>query len=270
MKKLGLILLVAGIVLMAGCAGDDPAGPSGTLADVTGLTINTSSSGRNVDMSWNAVDDVDGYKVYFRETTTADWIEGADVTSGTSGTHVNATSAGYYTVKAYKGTNTSANNSNVENTLPTVVSTTYTIYDNYSIATQPSGFIFGETSGQTGSAISTSFKQDIYAFDEDAPLRGDNTVRLYSGTLSPYGNGNTTHMAEPAAAGYCELYGTGSWYPNYGLYAGDVRVFLHLQNGHYVKMYNIVVTPDPATTNGTMVSFSYEIQTDGLTLFTSN
>ena len=88
--------------------------------------------------------------------------------------------------------------------------------------------------------------------------------------MSPYANGSYTYMAEPAAAGYCELYGTGTWYDIYGLYGGDVRVFLYLENGNYVKMYDIVVTPDPASLNGTMVSFSYEIQTGGLTLFTSN
>ncbi|MCD4775086.1 MAG: hypothetical protein K8S15_03430 [Candidatus Aegiribacteria sp.] len=268
MKKLGLMILVAGIVLMAGCAGDDPAGPSGTLANVTGLTIGTTSAGRDVVLSWNAVDDVDGYKVYFRATTTASWTEEGSVTA-TTYTHT-ASSAGYYAVKAYKGDNYSADNSNIENTLPTDVSTTYTIYDNYSVETQPSGFIFGTSSGQAGSASSASFVQDIYAYDEDAPTLGDDTVRLYSGRLSPFGNGNYTYMAEPDNAGYCELYGTGTWYDNYGLYGGDVRVFLYLENGHYVKMYDIVITPDPATANGTMVSFSYEIQTDGLTLFTSN
>ncbi|MCK4806099.1 MAG: hypothetical protein KAT09_00560 [Candidatus Aegiribacteria sp.] len=270
MKKLGLIVLVAGIVLMAGCAGDDPAGPSGTLPAVTGLAIGTSSAGRNVDLSWNAVDDVDGYKIYFRASSTGAWTDSVDVTSGTSGQHANATSAGYYTVKAYEGNNYSENNSNIVNTLPTDVSTTYTIYDNYSAVGQPSGFIFGTTAGQTGSASSGSFEQDIYAFDEDAPILGDLTVRLYTGDKAPFGTGKTTYMAEPDNTGYCDLYPTGTWHSAYSLNAGDVRVFLYLENGHYVKMYNIVVTEDTETANGTKVSFSYEIQTGGLTLFTSN
>ncbi len=267
MKKLGLIVLVAGIVLMAGCAGDDPSTPSGTLEVVTGLVMDPASEGRDVELSWDAVDDVDGYYVYFRATELADWAEVDDVTA-THVTHT-ASSAGYYAVMAYEGTNTSSDYSDPVDTMPNDITETYTIYDNYSEQSTHSGFIFGVTSGQTGSA-SGSFYQDIYAFDEEAPIAGDDTVRLYSGDYGSFGNGAETHMAEPAAAGYCELYPAGEWFVNYGLYTGDVRVFLYLENGHYVKMYNIVVTPDPATLNGTMVSFSYEIQTGGLTLFTSN
>lgn len=268
MKKLGLMMLVAGIILMAGCAGDDPAGPGGTLADVAGVTIGAASAGRDVAVTWTVLADVDGYKVWFRASSTGTWAEVGDVT--TNAFTDTATSAGYYVVTAYKESDSSANNSNEVNTMPFDVTTTYTIYDNYSPSGQPSGFIFGATSGETGSASSSGFVQDIYAYDEDAPLLGDDTVRLYSGKLAPFGTGNYTWMAEPDNIGYCELYGTGTWYDNYGIYGGDVRVFLYLSNGHYVKMYDIVVTPDPASANGTMVSFSYEIQTNGLTLFSSN
>jgi len=264
MKKLGLMLLVVGVVLMAGCAGDDPSGPSGTLENVTGLAIGSNSSGRDVILNWNAVDDVDGYKVYFRATSAGTWAEVGDV-SATTYTH-NASSAGYYAVKAYKDENYSEGNSNIVDTMPADVTDTYTIYDNYSPENQPSGFIFGATSGQTGSASSGSFYQDIYAYDED--MDGDDTVRLYSGDFGTFGNGAETWMAEPDNAGYCELYGTGDWYYNYGLYAGDTSLFLYLENGNYVKMYDVVVTPDPDSQNGTMVSFSYQIQTGGLTLFT--
>ena len=49
MKKLGLMVLVAGIILMAGCAGDDPAGGGGgTLPNVAGVAIGTASEGRDV------------------------------------------------------------------------------------------------------------------------------------------------------------------------------------------------------------------------------
>lgn len=269
MKKLGLIVLIAGIVLMAGCAGDDPAGPGGTLPNVTGVTIDGSSAGTTINLSWDAVDDVDGYKVWFRTSDTGTWAEVGDVTT-TNATH-NATQAGYYVVTAYEGSDSSEGNSNEVNTMPTVVSTTYTIYDNYSPATEPSGFIFGASSGQTGMAGDPSFVQDVYAYDEDGPVDGDSNIRLYSGDLAPFGNGNTTYMAEPPSSGYyCELYGTGTWYPNYGIYSGDVRVYLHLENGNYVKMYNMVVTPDSQSDHGTMLSFSYEIQTGGLTVFTDN
>lgn len=269
MKKLGLIVLAVGIILMAGCAGDDPAGPSGSLDPVTGLTIEATSAGTSVDLSWNAVSDVDGYYVYFRTTSTADWTQAADVT-GTTYTH-DATSAGYYTVKAYKGDDTSSDNSNIVDTMPTDVTTTYTIYDNYSPATEPSGFIFGATSGETGQASSTSFDQDIYAYDEDKG-KGDETVRLYSGDYGSFGNGSATWMADPSSTSstYCNAYPNGSWYYNYGLLTSDERVYCYLSNGNYAKMYDLSIAADPNSANGTMVSFSYEIQTGGLTLFTSN
>ncbi len=277
MKKLGLLVLVAGIILMAGCAGDDPSGPSGTLPTVTGLEIGAASAGRDVVLAWDAVTgtDVDGYKLYFREEDTGTWAEVADVTTNTA-THGNATAAGYYAVKAYEGSDYSENNSNIVNTLPSDVTATYTIYDNYSPIGQPSGFIFGETTGQTGSASSTEFDQDIYAFDEDTPLTGDDTVWLYSGNFGSFGNGNQTYMYEPVNNSYCEEYSSGNWFgQSYELYTSDQRVFLArpINSGeyyHYVKMYNVVVAPDPATENGTMVSFSYEYQTIAdLTLFSS-
>ena len=73
MKKLGLMMLVAGIILMAGCAGDDPAGPGGTLADVAGVAIGTASTGQSIAITWTALTDVDGYKVWFRTSTTGDF-----------------------------------------------------------------------------------------------------------------------------------------------------------------------------------------------------
>ncbi len=136
MKKLGLIVLVAGIILMAGCAGDDPAGPSGTLADVTNLAIGASSSGQDIVLTWDAVADADGYQVYY-STDQSTWSEGPDVTT-TTATHT-ADRAYYYTVKAYEGTNYSTDNSNVVNTFPVDDTATYTIYDNYSAADKPSG-----------------------------------------------------------------------------------------------------------------------------------
>lgn len=271
MKKLGLIVLLAGIVLMAGCAGDDPVGPTGTLETVTGLTIDASSAGRNVDLSWNAIsEDVDGYKIYFRANSTGAWTDSVDVTSGTSGQHANAISAGYYTVKAYEGNNYSENNSNIVNTLPVDDTTTYMIYDNYSAATAHSAFIFGTAAGggQTGLASNTGFVQDIYAWDL---TKGDSNVWLLSGNWGTYGNGRQTYMFEPENAGYCNVYGSGTWYSeSYKLLAGDERVYLYLHTGDYVKIYDLNVQPD-VTEHGTTVSFSYEIQTlTGLTLFTSN
>ena len=267
MKKLGLLALMLGVALIAGCAGDDPAGPGGTLESVTGLEIDEDNcEGRDIALTWDAVSiDVDGYKVYF-STDESEWTEVGDVTE-TTFTHTGATSAGYYTVKAYKGDDYSENNSNVVNTLPVNDTATYRIYDNFSPADKHSGFIFGTTQGggQTGLASSTSFRQDIYAWDLS---KGDDDVWLLSGDFGEYGNGNKTLMQEPTAATYCDP--TGTWYDqSYQLYTTDERVYCKLYDGYYAKIYDLAITPDSDSENGTEVSFSYEVQLiKRVTLFT--
>lgn len=268
MKKLGLMVLVAGIVLMAGCAGDDPAGPSGTLANVTNLAIDESASeGRDIVLTWDAMDDIDGYKIYFRTSSSGTWAEGGDVTTNTF-THT-ASSAGEYAVKAYDGDNYSEGNSNIVDTYPVDDTATYIIYDNYSPADKHSGFIFGTSQGggQTGLASNTGFQQDIYAWDLS---KGDSDVWLLSGNYGTYGNGNPTYMQVPSQAGYCSEYPSGTWFgQDYQLYTTDDRVFCYLYDGLYAKIYDLEIAPDPDSNNGTMVSFSYEIQMlDGVTVFT--
>lgn len=261
MKKLGLMILVAGIVLMAGCAGDDPAGPSGTLADVTGLAIGSTSAGRDVVLTWTAVDDVDGYKVYFRATTTADWTEEASVTT-TTYTHT-ASSAGYYAVKAYKGDNYSADNSNIENTLPTQIAANYTIWDNHAPTTEHSGFIFGATAGTT-CLISSSTTYNIYCYDGGW---SQSPCGFNSGNHTPFGNGLPTSMID---AGSTYGYPSGSsWWPTGYILAGDV-IFCELSTGHYVKVYVNSVpqhTTQPAS-HGIVFYYDYQ-PIEGLYLFTT-
>lgn len=271
MKKLLVSALVLGMIVMSGCAGDDPADPQGNLPTVQNLVIGAASAGRSIVLTWSAVESVDGYRVYFRETAGGTWTEVGDVAT-TTFTHTAAV-AGYYTVLAYKGSDTSENYATEVNTLPNIITTTYTIYDNYAPADYHSGFIFGPTSGQTGFASQTGFKQDIYAYDLS---KGDSEVWLFSGAYGQFGNGNPTYMADPAGAyGYCNQYGTGTWYESYQLYASDSAVFcaLPFSGGEvfYVKMVNLAIAPEPLSQNGTMVSFQYEYQTMAdVTVFTSN
>ena len=273
MKKLGLMILVTGIVLLAGCAGDNPANPGGTLADVTGLTIDAASAGQNIVLTWTAVSDVDGYYVYFRTTSTGTWEKVGDVTT-TTYTHT-ATSAGYYVVMAYKGSNTSANNSNEVNTIPSDVTVTYTIYDRWCPADKPSGFIFGENSGQTGLASSTAFAQDIYAWDYGTD--GDTKIYLVSGGWGTYANGHSSWMHVGTNANYVEERTTansavqGPWYSqDFHVLTSDTRTYISLSNGHYVKMYNLSIVASSETPRGTELSFSYEYQKiNGVTVFSS-
>ncbi|MCD4670299.1 MAG: hypothetical protein K8S14_07625 [Actinomycetia bacterium] len=262
MKKLGLMVLVAGIVLMAGCAGDDPAGGGGgTLDNVAGVAIGTASAGRDVVITWTALTDVDGYKVWFKATTSADWVEVDDVTTNTA-THT-ASSAGYYVVTAYEGTNTSAGNSNEVDTMPNQISATYTIWDNHAPTTDDSGFAFGETSGQTNPVLSsTDF--DIYCYDGGW---SQSPCGFYSGDVAPFGNGRPTDMSDAGSTTYG--YPTGSWWVTGYILAGDV-IFGELQNGHFVKIYVQSVPQHSTQPASHGITFYYDYQPiDGLSLFTT-
>ena len=261
MKKLGLIVLVAGIVLMAGCAGDDPAGPSGTLEDVTGLAIGAASAGRDVVLTWNAVDDVDGYYIYFRENTSSDWVQAADVTT-TTYTHT-ADNSGYYTVKAYKGDDTSANNSNIVDTMPNQIQAVYTIWDNHAPVDSTSGFEFGENGG-TRLLAASSTNHDIYCYDGNWT---ESPCGFYSGDVAPFGGGEHTEMQEYSTQ-YGYPAGTNWWTTGYIL-SGDV-IFAELSNGHYVKVFVQAVPQCPAQPASYGITFYYDYQPiEGLYLFTT-
>jgi hypothetical protein len=272
MRKLSLIFVAVLVAALAGCAGDTTSA-TGDLSVVQGLQLDAASTGRTIVLVWTAVsDNIDGYKVFFKSDGTGSFEKVGEVTT-TTFTH-NATVAGKYVVVAYKGDNTSSANSNEVSTMPSIVSTTYTIYDNYSAADKPSGFIFGATSGQTGMAGSTAFKQDIYAYDES---KGDSDVWLYSGNFGVFGNGNKSYFQTPASGAYGNCDPAGSWISNsYKLLTSDSVVFVKLPYSTgavaYAKIYGLTVTPDETANNGTKVSFSYEYQskTLGLTVFTSN
>ncbi len=273
MRKLSIVFMAVLIAAIAGCAGDDSSGDTGTLTTVQDLQLDNTSTGRTVVLTWSEIsDDIDGYKIYFKADGAGTWADAGESTT-TTFTH-NAVVAGHYAVKAYKGDNYSENFSNEVSTMPSIVNVTYTIYDNYSPAEKPSGFIFGENSGQTGSAASTGFVQDIYAYDES---KGDEDVWLYSGNFGQFGNGNQSYFQEPASGVYGNCDPDGSWSgTSYILYTSDSVVFVALpyQGGSfaYAKMYGLNVAQDPDSNNGTSVSFMYEYQPNdlGLTLFTSN
>jgi hypothetical protein len=270
MKKISLLFMAVMIAVLAGCAGDTT-DPTGDLPTVQQLVLDATSTGRTIVLTWSAVtESIDGYKIYFKADAAGSFVEVGESTT-TTYTHT-ATVAGTYAVMAYQGTNYSAAYSNEVSTMPNIIATTYTIYDNYSPADKPSGFIFGPSSGQTGSAASPSFVQDIYAYDES---KGDADVWLYSGNFGTFGNGNQSYFQEPLANGYCDP--SGVWYStSYRLLTGDSVVFVELPwnsgQSAYVKMYDITVAPDPDSNNGTMVSFKYEYQSEilGLTVFTSS
>ena len=270
MKKASILFVAILVAALAGCSETTSSEPD-DLPMVQTVELDSTSTGRTIVITWAAVDDVEGYRLYFATDGIGTYEEVADVIA-TTATH-EAINAGTYVVIAYKGDNTSSFSSNEASTMPNIVNTTYTIYDNYSPADTFSGFIFGATSGTTGSAASPDFVQDMYAYDES---KGDEAVWLYSGSFGAFGNGNQALFQVPSGDyGNCDP-ASSAWAPNsVRLLTSYAVVFVELpyQTGSsaYAKMSGINVTPDPDSNNGTVVSFSYEYQPNdlGLTVFTS-
>lgn len=273
MRKLSIVFMAVLIAAIAGCAGDDSSGDTGTLTTVQDLQLDDTSTGRTVVLTWSEIaDDIDGYKIYFKADGTGTWADAGE-SNTTSYTH-NAVVAGHYAVKAYKGDNYSENFSNEVSTMPMVFSGTYTIYDQFAAADKHSGFIFKTNSGDygvTGLAGQENFSQDMSAYDDSN--KGDFNVSLYSGS-EQYTNGNPSFFQVPASGVYGNCDPSGNWYISKEIYTGDSVLFVKLPYdvgpAAYAKIYNLTIGEEP-TANGTSVSFSFEYQpnTLGLTLFTS-
>ena len=270
MKKISLIFMAVMIAALAGCAGDTE-GTTNTLATVASFELDASSTGRTINLVWSEVTDVDGYKIYFKENGTGDWAEIG--TSTTTAYTDNATVAGTYSVKAYKGEDLSENFATAASTMPNIINTTFTIYDRWSAADSHSAFQFNPNDGLTGLASDTGFEKDMYAWDED---KGDGAVWLYSANFGYYASSRQSYFQTPASGVYGNCDPSGSWVGTaYKISASDSVVFVKLPysggTNAFVKMYNLSVTPDPDTPRGTIVSFSYEYQPNdlGLTVFTS-
>ena len=262
MKKLGLIVLVAGIVLMAGCAGDDPSGP-GTLPTVTGLEVLATSSGRTVNLSWTAVTGtIDGYEVYFKSDGDGSWVA-LDTVTGTTYSHT-ADNAGTYSVRAYDGNNYSENYSNVETTMPSMISDSYTIWNNHAPSESHSGIRFEDDEAFTGRALDVDFDQDIYCYDGE---QGSYTW-FYSGDHAPFGNGSPTDMFEHASN---HAYPTGDAWVRGAMVVGDV-IFAELSNGYYIKIYvDALPHYEGGSSNAYGVTLYYDYQLiEGLYLFTTD
>ncbi len=267
MKKLTLIALMLGVILMTGCEGDDPVGPGGNLADVTGFAIDAASTGQTVVLTWNAVTDgaaeIDGYKLWFKEDNEGNYTEIADIAVGTTTYSHTATAAGGYAIEAYKGDDTSSNLAKVT-TMPTMISSTYTIWNNHAPADTHSGFIFGSSAGTTGSASSTSFAQDVYCYDGGQ----GNYTWLYSGDYGTFGNGHATAMYDHST-NFATPAGS-NW--NHGaMVVGDV-IFGELYDGYWVKVYvDALPHYEGGSTNAYGIQFYYDFQPiQGLELFTTD
>lgn len=265
MKAMLLFPAAALAMLVSGCG--SPSSPTGTLPVVTGLqVVDSLCAGTQVALSWNPVPDVDGYRVYWSETT-GYWDEIVDTVDTAYvddvSTRDNA-GAGYYTVLAFKGVDTSEDYAEYVNTLPNYCGI-FTIWSNHAPVDSLDAIIFDEAAGLTGRAQDSAFVQDAYCYDGGW---SQSPVGLYSGDYGPYGDGSHTVMAkgnDPRIApdsGYTE---------QIHLIDGD-RLFLQVESGHFVKLFVDEVPVDTLAADSLVygLTFHYWYQPiSGLRIFGS-
>ncbi len=227
MKKTSFVCACAILAVAAGCG--DPSSPTGTLPQVTGLVVVDSlCEGTEVCLRWNSVPDVDGYRLYWSETTGA-WDELVNIVDTTYVDDVSTHDggAGYYTVLAFKGVDTSEDYADYANTLANTCGS-YTLWIGGSSLDSLDAIIFGEEEGLRGIAGDVTFLQDAYCYQ--AP--SSEHIALYSGDVPPYGDGNSVIMANgdnpriAPASGYVD---------SLSLFESD-RLFIELESGNFVKM----------------------------------
>ena len=270
MRKYAILLAALAVALMA-CEGDDPAGggSGGTLPQVTGLAIGDASMGTDIVLTWNTVDEAEEYEIYFSATGTPDANDAVTTTTNTTFTH-DAESAGYYSVRAISGDDTSEEFATPVNTMPQVISQTFTLVDQYGDPNEDSGFYFGTVdggslTGYTTNPISGSQNTtyDLYAYD-DTGQKGDDDVKFYAGNYGDtYGQGfDSDFYATTASAGYAPASGWAMDETSL-LSSGDYYfVKLYFEGGvnYYAKVHITDVSED-TTPNGTFVTFNFEFQT---------
>ena len=228
MRKTSLVCACSVLAVTAGCG--DPSSPTGTLPQVTGLmVVDSLCEGTEVCLSWNSVPDVDGYRLYWSETT-GYWDELVNIEDTTYVDDVSSHDggAGYYTVLAFKGVDTSEDYADYANTIANTCGS-YILWSDHAPADSVDAIIFGEEQGSVGKASDPSFVQDAYCFDGGW---AQSPVGLNSGDLPPFGDGNHVVMAKgnnPRIApdsGYVD---------SIHLIDGD-RLFIQLESDNFVKM----------------------------------
>lgn len=270
MKRIAVVSVAVLAIALVACEGDNPSSPGGTLPTVTNLQIDeTASAANSIVLTWDEVtgETIEGYEVYFSTTSGGTWTA-LGTTSTNTYTDV-ASSAGYYSVRAYEGDNYSENYATAVNTMPYIFTEEDTIYDQYAPADYHSGYIFGMNGGTTGLASDPGFVQDIYCYDYS---KGDLDAGFSSGDYGTYGNGNETWFyAADGVYGYCPAYGGSGWWNHGQLLSSDDVIFGYLYDDYYVKIYIDGFEDVGSTANGTGVTIHYEIQPiQGVTVFTTN
>ncbi len=107
-KVMSILLLITGFIVFTGC-GDSATEIVGTLAIVQDIAIDTlASKGDTIFVTWAAMDTtlVDGYYLWTRQYIEGAWTLAA-ICDKNAGSHI-ANQASFYSVMAFKGTNSSS------------------------------------------------------------------------------------------------------------------------------------------------------------------
>ncbi len=113
------------------------------LPQVQDLTLDAASTGRTVILVWAPLaGEVDGYQVYYKEEESGNWV--LEETTTDSQVEITADCAGYYSVRGFAGEFFSESFSDSVNTMPSIITVTYTIYDNYCASITRAG-LFSES-----------------------------------------------------------------------------------------------------------------------------
>lgn len=230
----------------------------GSVPNVTGFAVDVDASQENIvtviwdDISLEKGSFIEGYRLYYRTDDQGSWTEQAELPPGTMEYSHIASAAGGYGIVAFEGGEISPDMATVS-TMPSIITTTYTIWNNWCPPQAHSGFIFGPTSGTTGFAVSTSFLQDIYCYDGGQV----SFTWFFSGDFGPFGNGNHTEMYEHTG-NYAMP--TGSAWSHGAMSVGDV-IFAELNDGYWVKVYiNALPHYEGGATDAFGIQFYYDWQ----------
>jgi hypothetical protein len=254
-------ILSGSLLLLLVACGSNPSTPEGTLPKVEGLTVVDSlCGGTTVFLSWNSVDSVVGYRIYYDESGLGWWDELKSVTD-TFTTH-DADRAYYYTVLAFTGDDTSEEYADRVHTRPNDCGM-YILWDNHADPDSDNAIIFGETSGLMGRADDTSFVQNVYAYDAGWAA---SPIGLFSGDAGVWGNGVATPLVKSNDA----LLAPEAGYEDSLHIIEDDFVYCLMPDSHYVKVWVEEIAEDTTTTDTTYYAkMWYQYQPiEGLRLFT--
>ncbi len=231
------------ILALSGC-GDSATEITGTLPVVTGITVDTlASKGDTIAVTWTELDStlVDGYMLWVRKGIDGPWT--LATTSTTNATAHIAHYAGYYTVTAYKGDNTSADTGLTANCKTEALTESRVAFTG-----KPAGYIL-DMEGDSliaGDPADENFMQDFVVAVNSQMER-----LIYSGNAHPeiWPGGANTRISDSAWI-VAPAPESSRWVDSI-TYGGSFS--LALENNYYSLLEGFHTIPDTLTLRDTLV-----------------